>query len=262
MHKPYKLAGLAFLFLSVFLLFTCSLYRPDISLVIYNDSPVQSGTLTITYGDNKAYYWDGQITLNSPDFPCHVTLGQTTNSDQYLIIAEFEGASGLAYDLILTDTSLGKLPEAVMDLNLWKIAGIDTYEPDNTIDLAQPIQWNELQARSIYPSTDFDYLCFYAEAGQSYVIETIKPDSSSPRTDITLYDAAGTQIAYNSTYTSDYSAHLEWTAPSTGPFYIEPGCYTAGNTGSYLVFLGRVSGAGSGAAMATVRSWNCLPSME
>ena len=91
------------------------------------------------------------------------------------------------------------------------------------------------KAGNIETSGDTDYFSFRAESGRSYRIQTQLGTLSD--TVITLYDSGGSRLDRNDNISDDNRAsRLEWTAPSSGTYYVRVEAYQS-NTGTYGLSL-------------------------
>ena len=71
----------------------------------------------------------------------------------------------------------------------------------------------------VSPSDDLDFFRFSAQAGESYVIEAVL--DGHPDTVLTLYQARGLQVDANDDGEGmDGGSRLNWTAPSSGDYFI------------------------------------------
>ena len=86
----------------------------------------------------------------------------------------------------------------------------DAYEPDDSRNLAKPIQVNgAVQMRNFHVRRDQDWVWFYAQQGTSYVVETrARPIGSLADTVLELYDNTGQLLA------SDDDGWKDWIYPS------------------------------------------------
>ena len=84
---------------------------------------------------------------------------------------------------------------------------------------------------SIEVGDDVDFFSFNAVSGRSYTIETRLETLSDSV--ITLYDAGGSYIDDNDDISdSDLASRIEWTAPSSGTYYVRVEGY-GDETGAY-----------------------------
>jgi hypothetical protein len=94
--------------------------------------------------------------------------------------------------------------------------GPDAYEPDDTPAQAGAITIGAPpQARTLYPGGDRDWVCFAAQAGKTYVIETSHVGPWGSDTFLSLYASGGTELLdYDDDGGEEYYSRIEWTAPS------------------------------------------------
>jgi len=97
------------------------------------------------------------------------------------------------------------------------VASDDLYEPDNSPGEAQPILgW---QTHNINTLTDEDWVHFWAEAGQTYVLATSNLGLGAD-TYLYLYDMDGeTLLAANDDYGGTLASRILWECPDTGTYY-------------------------------------------
>jgi hypothetical protein len=109
-------------------------------------------------------------------------------------------------------------PEAVAPV---PIEGADPYEPDDGIaDSALITTDGVLQTHNLHREGDRDYLCFQANAGDAYTIETLDLGSEID-TIIYLLDENEQEIARNDDGKEEPLASLIiWIAPSSGTYYV------------------------------------------
>ncbi len=81
---------------------------------------------------------------------------------------------------------------------------------------------------------DSDYFAFEAEQGQSYQID-VTLDTLEDSV-ITLYDAAGQELAFNDDHADSLASRIDWEAPASGVYYLEVRGYSAPG-GSYTITI-------------------------
>jgi negative regulator of genetic competence, sporulation and motility len=119
------------------------------------------------------------------------------------------------------------------------VATSDVYEVDNTLAQAKTIALNgAAQTHSIHTASDVDWVKFTLATATSVVVKTA---GSSGDTDLTLYDAAGTQLAYNNDYTGTFSQISSTLA--AGTYYAKVGEY--GNNATIATYSLSLSGTTS-----------------
>jgi ribosomal protein L37E len=133
--------------------------------------------------------------------------------------------TGIYYAMVrdLAGDSAG--PEATYSLSVKEspfVEGADPFEPDDDLASARPIDTTGThQAHTFHTSTDVDYVYFSAQGGKRYAIETggLTGDCD---TVIFLYDRDGVELDLNDDAGEEVlSSLLEWTAPSSGTYYVE-----------------------------------------
>jgi hypothetical protein len=76
-----------------------------------------------------------------------------------------------------------------------------------------------LQPHNLHRSNDEDWVKFQAQAGQTYILQTMVLSTSADTT-LTLYDRdKGTQLAFNDDADSSLASRITWQAPATGTYY-------------------------------------------
>jgi hypothetical protein len=97
----------------------------------------------------------------------------------------------------------------------------DRYEPDNTPAEAHRVSVPLLPEHHRYEfPTDQDWVVFQAQAGVTYLIQTLNL-SSGGDTVLSLWNASGTMLVKNDNYTPESRAsRIFWTAPATADFYV------------------------------------------
>ncbi|OPX21459.1 MAG: hypothetical protein B1H03_06575, partial [Planctomycetales bacterium 4484_113] len=116
----------------------------------------------------------------------------------------------------------------------------DEYEPDNTFDQATAISTSSsdrTQNHTIEPAGDVDFYRFSATDGTRYHFYS----TGSTDTYAQLYDADHSQVAHNDDGGSGANFRLDWTASSSGTYYIKVRGYGGGTTGSYTFHYSRES---------------------
>ena len=185
-----------------------------ITVAIYNNTSISSGTFHLIYGDYSGYA-DGDQYVTNPVFPYVADVNYSTKCGDYIVYATIETAAGESVGYIFFDTTSGGNFEGAINMTLSIVRGADAYEPDNNSGGASPIQAGEYQARSLTTAADVDYAFFYAAAGLRYQIETVIPSSESTDTVLHLYDSALNPIDNNHGGGSTVGGSLISYTPST-----------------------------------------------
>lgn len=132
----------------------------------------------------------------------------TEEGTLYIAIHDFgdnEAGPGTSYDISL---SPGEAFE------------IDEYEPDNSRPGANEIAVGEPQTHNLHIAADRDWVCFEAEEGMTYVIETSNLGGDID-TIVYLYDEEGNELASDDDKGGELLAsRLEWTATEDGTLYV------------------------------------------
>jgi hypothetical protein len=100
--------------------------------------------------------------------------------------------------------------------------GADSFEPDDTFAQASPIETDgTLQAHTLTPADDRDYVSFEVESGTRYTVETAGLGADCD-TVLTLYDEDGTELAWNDDGGEESLASLvSWTAREDRTLFVE-----------------------------------------
>lgn len=100
------------------------------------------------------------------------------------------------------------------------LASVDSYESDDSWQDAGPITLNGSQTHNFYRPGDEDWFVIQAEAGKMYFIRTLNLKPSAD-TYLYLYDSDGvTVLMENDDYYDSLASYLEWTAPTSGQYYL------------------------------------------
>jgi hypothetical protein len=99
--------------------------------------------------------------------------------------------------------------------------GPDPYEPDDSIQEAQPIATDGLpQAHNLHVQRDHDYVYFEAFEGTAYTIETSRLGSDVDSI-IYLYDSEGNELAYADDGANEpLASRIAWLAARSGTYYV------------------------------------------
>ena len=111
----------------------------------------------------------------------------------------------------------------------------DSYEPDNSFDQYSTMSVTsslQSQSRSIYPTSDNDYIRFYAYAGKKYIFYT----EGSTDTYGHLYDLNHNQLTYDDDSGSDYNFRIEYPIGSSGYYFLRVRGYSSSTTGPYTPY--------------------------
>jgi hypothetical protein len=94
-------------------------------------------------------------------------------------------------------------------------------EPNNGFSQAQAIQIPQVVEGCIREPKDVDVFRFQGKAGQRLVCEVLAARHGSPLDSVlTVYDAAGRQVACNDDVEGSTDSRLEVTLPRTGAYYL------------------------------------------
>jgi hypothetical protein len=106
----------------------------------------------------------------------------------------------------------------------------DVSDDVNTID---SIAVNGVRSGTINSATDQDFYQILLTAGQSYTFDAVGVGLSDPT--LAVRNGAGTQLAFNDDSGGTLNSHINFTAPSSGTFYLDVGGFGAA-TGTYNLF--------------------------
>jgi hypothetical protein len=96
----------------------------------------------------------------------------------------------------------------------------DAYEPDNDIAQASTLAVGTSQLHNIHTENDVDWVSFVAQAGKKYRLYTYDLAASAD-TYLYLYgNDATTLLASNDDHDETLASNIEWTAPSSGTYYL------------------------------------------
>lgn len=100
------------------------------------------------------------------------------------------------------------------------VANADAFEFDDTRFAATPVQWDTRQAHNFHTMGDEDWFAIPAVADQTYTITTVNLGLQAD-TYLHVYGTNGTTlIASNDDYGGTLASRVEWTAPTTGTYYV------------------------------------------
>lgn len=230
---------------------SCTL-RTSVTVTIYNNTSIATGTLYLIYGDYQGYA-DDELYLDDVSFPYTITLDDCTVSRQFIVIARLDHATGASSGVVLIDTALPPDHHAVIDLAPYVVTGTDAYETDDVPGSARPIQGGEFQARTLSSSTDIDYVSFHAYEGRRYYIDTEMPQdyyANYANTVISLQNPSDVSIASGWDHSDRAGQYITWTADYSGACYIRVACQSS-DSGSYGLTLYSTSAGNAMTAMRT-----------
>lgn len=97
----------------------------------------------------------------------------------------------------------------------------DMYEPDDTMEQAKWFTVDGLpQTHGFHECTESDWVKFEATAGTRYMIQTLRLGAWYD-TMLFLYDAAGTELAFDDDSGPGLASSIVWTAPADGVYYVK-----------------------------------------
>ena len=109
--------------------------------------------------------------------------------------------------------------------------GLDDHGNDQSS--ATQIAIDETAEGTVDDLFDYDYFVFQAEEGQTYVIVV----SLGTLTDsaLGLFDSTGFEVDWNDDYGDTMGSRIEWTAPTTGEYFLAVEGFDADSTGTYTL---------------------------
>ena len=109
--------------------------------------------------------------------------------------------------------------------------GLDDHGNDQSS--ATQIAIDETAEGTVDDLFDYDYFVFQAEEGQTYVMVV----SLGTLTDsaLGLYDSTGAELDWNDDYGDTMGSRIEWTAPTTGEYFLAVEGFDADSTGTYTL---------------------------
>ena len=131
---------------------------------------------------------------------------------------DYEGLLGEAFGL------LACIPDLALDEN------VDSGGPD---DHAADLWLREIHEGVIGTADDVDMFELAANAGQFYQIDVAL--GTLDDSVLTVYDAFGSEVAYNDDYGSGTASRIVWSAPSSDVYYVEVSGFFS--TGSYTLTI-------------------------
>ena len=185
-------------------------FTPSVNGVYVAYSPTEPAYLTV-------YQQDGitPVTPHDTYFYSKVSWDATAGTPYLLKYATYQGALGGAYQFGLFQCSQ------------------DAYEDDDVLAAAKPIAVNETQTRN-HCEDRYDWAKFDAVAGTSYTITT----TNGQNVYLTLYDGVSPYaVASSSTAQGGKLRVINWTAPTSGTYYIEMDRFEFGQNTDYTLNL-------------------------
>lgn len=207
-----------------------------VEVVVQNQGNIstQNGFFTDLYLDNVPteigdFIGSIRIWVNDPiDAGAQVTLTTVVTDlgimpGQAQSIAAEGETSGLLY--AQTD-SFGSVSEPDEVNNFYTVGAEicltnpDAYESGDTFENASAIDIGQSQIHNFDRPGDRDWIRFNAEAGTPYSFYTLNLGTSADTT-LSLYDTDGlTLLLSNDDFNESLASQVEWTAPTTGTYYV------------------------------------------
>jgi hypothetical protein len=190
------------------------LYRVDVVLDTLDDSVLtlyDAGGVELAFNDDHGDSTASRIEWQTP-----------ASGDYYLAVQGWGGATG-AYRLTITelpnsDDHGDQLPPGA-DATSAAVGG--------SVEGALQHQ------------TDIDVFVFEAEAGVLYRIDVVLDTLADSM--LTLYDAGGSELAFNDDHGEGLASRIEWQAPASGAYYLAVQGW-GDETGSYSLTIAQVGG--------------------
>lgn len=118
------------------------------------------------------------------------------------------------------------------------IAEVPEVEPNNTREQAQAFACGSmLRPAAIDPSGDADFVKFTVAPGRWIVARTgDDPNAGGPQAGdpmLTLYDGAGTEVAFNDDWGADYHSRITYRSTMGGTYYLKVTGYDESIAGAY-----------------------------
>jgi hypothetical protein len=198
------------------------------------DAPTQNGFYTDLYVDHLPvgpgdYTGSVQFWVNDP-IAAGATVALTTVLSDVLSVrglstAPLQPPNETTVTLYTQADSVGVLDEPDGADNISDgvevcIASADTYEDDGSPAQARLIAQGETQYHNFDSLGDQDWLKFTVQSGERYSIQTSNLGLVAD-TYLFLYDIDGsTLLAANDDHGGSLASRIEWTAPSSGSYYV------------------------------------------
>ena len=123
----------------------------------------------------------------------------------------------------------------------------DPFEPDDTCAQASFIRVNgSPQRHNFHVSTDMDWVKFRANAGETYIIETMDLDNRADTVLVLVAPDCTTWLALDDDSGVGLASRIEWTAPASGTYYVLVQPFSSWNTGEESGYTLSVSTPGGG----------------
>lgn len=97
----------------------------------------------------------------------------------------------------------------------------DEFEPNNSIATAEPFPLEDTISATIDSVADQDFFSFSANAGDEMIAFTSNLEGEVADTIITLFDADGTELAFNDDLGVLLESNLVFTIPDTGQYFLQ-----------------------------------------
>jgi hypothetical protein len=107
----------------------------------------------------------------------------------------------------------------------------DVADDIDTTDSTTPDGWSW---GIINSAADQDYYGIHLTQGHCFVDYSVAVRCGLSDTTLAVHDSSGTEVAFNDDYGGTLDAHIDYTAPSDGMYYLDVGGYSD-HTGSYLL---------------------------
>jgi hypothetical protein len=158
-----------------------------------------AGTM-VAFNDDGGPGWDSRVEYTAP-----------TSGTYYLNVGSYNNS-------YTGDYTLSTRVDDVAD---------DIYTTDSTT----PDGWSW---GTINSAADQDYYGIHLTQGQNYTFDAYAVPGGLSDPTLAVHDSDGIEVAYNDDYGGTLDAHIDFTAPSDGMYYLDVGGYND-HTGSYLL---------------------------
>ena len=176
-----------------------------------------------------------------------VTLGSLEDSVMFLydadgsLLADNDDAAGSLASLITwMAPASGSYYVEVASFDSFGIGSytlsLEPAGPDDHADSAggaTPVTVGEPAQGAMDHFGDVDFFTFEAVAGESYRIQVTL--GTLEDSELALYDADGSELAYNDDDEGSLASLITWVAPGSGSYHVEVGALGASGTGSYTL---------------------------
>ena len=209
-----------------------SLLLPSISSISPNPVPALSANQNITI---RGVNFQSGCTLNFIDTSgvnfASVASKLTFNSSSQLTY-QFNNASDVGTWKVKVNNP-GGISSSLFSFTVIAQASSDAYEPDNSMSAAKMIANGQVQRHSIHAARDTDWAKFRVGGPGARNLQ-LETDGTSGDTQLWLYNATGTRIAYDDDSGTDSFSRITLAALAPGTYYIR--IRECGNNGTIQAY--------------------------